>query len=259
MKRSIVCVIQARLNSTRLPGKVLMDLAGKSVLERVVERVKRSKAVNDIIVATTIRKEDLKIVRLCAVSDIRVYCGSEKDVLDRYFQAAKLMNATDIVRVTSDCPLIDPEIIDRVISMYISSKADYASNTIDPTFPDGQDVEIFSFKTLAKTWEEAKLMSDREHVTPFIKKNPRLFKLINVKYEKDLSGKRWTLDEKKDYQLIGSIYRYFSKTNGMFTMKDILRLIDKHPELEKINSGIKRNEGYIKSLRNDSLVLKQQP
>jgi len=257
MKRTIICIIQARFNSIRLPGKVLMNLAGKSVLERVVERVKKSGLIDDVVVATTIRKEDLRIVKLCKKLGVRVFCGSEADVLDRYFQAAKLLNATDIVRITADCPLIDHRIIDKVIGAHVFYKADYTSNTIDPTFPDGQDVEVFTFHALLVARRRARLMSDREHVTPFIKKNPSLFKLVNVECKKDLSDKRWTLDEKEDYKLIGLIYKYLLKTNNNFAMKDILKLISEHPELEKINSGIQRNEGYLKSLKNDRLILKR--
>jgi spore coat polysaccharide biosynthesis protein SpsF (cytidylyltransferase family) len=254
MARKIICIIQARFNSIRLPGKVLLDLEGKTVLERVVERVSKSRFINDIIVATTTRKEDLKIVKLCSAKRIRVYCGSENDVLDRYFQVARLLKTTDIVRITADCPLIDPKIIDKIIQTHLTSKADYTSNTLKATFPDGQDVEIFTFRALKKAWEKARLSSEREHVTPFIKNNPRLFKLLNVEYAHDLSLKRWTLDENTDYKFIKLIYRYFSKKNKVFGMIEILQLIDLHPELEKINSHVERNEGYRRSLERDKIL-----
>ena len=251
MKRKTVCIIQARIGSTRLPGKVLLDLEGKNVLERVIERVIKSKFISDVIVATTTAREDQKIVRLCSAIGIKSYCGSENDVLDRYFQAARLSEASQIVRVTSDCPLIDPGIVDKVIKTHLSSGADYTSNTIVETFPDGEDVEIFTFNALKKAWDGAKALSDREHVTPFIRKNPKLFKLVNVENSIDLSGKRWTLDEKNDYKLIKTIYKYLSDKAEYFTMKDVLTLLAKYPELERLNYGIKRNEGYLKSLKKD--------
>ena len=142
---NIIAIIQARIGSTRLPRKVLMELEGKTVLERVVERVKYSKLIKDVVVATTILKDDLEIVKLCSNIGISVYCGSEENVLDRYYQTARLFKAEHIVRITSDCPLIDPKIIDEVINLHQRKKSDYTSNTIKKTYPDGQDVEIFTF------------------------------------------------------------------------------------------------------------------
>ena len=254
MEQKIICIIQARFNSTRLPGKVLLDLEGKTVLERVVERAGRSILIDEIIVATTIREEDSEIARLCSIKGIGIYRGSEEDVLDRYYQAAKLMDAYHVVRITADCPLIDPKIIDRVIKTHLESNADYTSNILKETFPDGQDVEIFTIRTLKKAWEDAKLSSQREHVTPFIRNNAKLFKLVNVENEENLSRQRWTLDEKRDYEMIKSIYEYFGKKKIDFGMMDILTFIREHPELEAINAGIKRNEGYIKSLRKDKAL-----
>jgi spore coat polysaccharide biosynthesis protein SpsF (cytidylyltransferase family) len=253
MKQKIICIIQARFNSTRLPGKVLFDLEGKTVLERVVERVSGSSLIDKIIVATTLCEEDSKITRLCSAKGIDTYRGSEEDVLDRYYQAAKLMDAYNIVRITADCPLIDPKIIDKVIKTHLESKADYTSNILKETFPDGQDIEIFNFQALEKAWKNAKLTSEREHVTPFIRNNPGLFKLVNVENKEDLSSQRWTLDENRDYELIKSVYGYFNKKKIDFGMKDILKFIRKHPELEAINAAIARNEGYVKSLKEDKL------
>lgn len=251
MEKKIICIIQARFNSVRLPGKIFLDLDGKTVLERVVERAKRSSLIDEIIVASTINKDDLRVVELCRDKGINIFQGSEDDVLDRFYQAAKLINAENIVRITADCPLIDHKIIDMVIKKHLDSSSDYTSNILKETFPDGEDVEIFTFKTLEKAWKEAKLLSEREHVTPFIKKNPGIFKITNVGNNEDLSKYRWTIDEPKDYKLIKMIYEYFSGKKVDFGMLDVLEFIHNHPELEAINADIIRNEGYLNSLQKD--------
>ena len=249
--RRIVGIIQARMGARRLPGKVLLDLEGKAVLEHVIDRVRRSKLIEDTVAATTIKKEDLKIVRLASKKGVRVYCGQEDDVLDRYFQAALLFDAKHIVRITADCPLIDPGIIDDVIRLYLSKRVDYASNNIKELFPDGEDVEVFSFEALKKAWEDARLPSERAHVTPYIRNHPELFKLANLNSPRDLSKKRWTLDEPRDYEFIKLIYRRLYKKKRFFGIKDILKLLETHPEYEVINNNITRNEGLLKSLRED--------
>lgn len=248
-----IAIIQARLGSTRLPGKVLLDLEGKTVLEHVIERVKASELINDVVVATTIRKEDLRIIKLCAGLGISVYCGSVDDVLDRYYQAARLFKADHIVRITSDCPLMDPMVIDEVIALHIREKADYTSNTIKETYPDGEDVEVFTFDALKKAWKNANLASEREHVTPYLRKNPA-FKKASLEFKKDLSHKRWTLDNPEDYEFIKLIYKNLYNKTQLFGMDEILKFIDKNPEVEKINKSILRNEGYLKSLKEDKTL-----
>lgn len=249
----IVAIIQARLGSTRLRGKVLLDLEGRTVLEHVIRRVKSSKLVNDVIVATTINKDDLEIVKLCANLGISVYCGSEDDVLDRYYQVARLFKPDHIVRITSDCPLIDPKLIDEVITLHVGEKADYTSNTIKETYPDGEDIEVFTFAALKEAWKKANMSSEREHVTPFMRKIPA-FKLINLESDRDLSHKRWTLDNPEDYQFIKLIYKNIYNKNIDFGMVEILEFIDKNPDIEKINQNINRNEGYLKSLKEDKTL-----
>lgn len=249
----IIAIIQARLGSTRLPGKVLLDIEGRTVLEHVIRRVKSSKLVTDVIVATTINKDDLKIVKLCANLGISVYCGSEDDVLDRYYQTARLFGADHIVRITSDCPLIDHMLIDEVITLHVQEKADYTSNTLKETYPDGEDIEVFTFAALKEAWKKANLSSEREHVTPYIRKNPA-FKLANLEYKKDLSHKRWTLDNPEDYDFIKSIYKNIYIKNPDFGMEEILKFIDKNPVVEKINQHINRNEGYLKSLKEETTL-----
>jgi spore coat polysaccharide biosynthesis protein SpsF (cytidylyltransferase family) len=249
----IIAIIQARLGSTRLPGKVLLDLEGRTVLEHVVRRVKSSKHVDDVIVATTINMDDLEIVKLCTNLGIRVYCGSEDDVLDRYYQTARRFKADHIVRITSDCPLIDPVVIDEVIKLHFLDEADYSTNTIKETYPDGEDVEVFTFEALKQTWKNANLASEREHVTPYLRKNPA-FKIASLESKKDLSNKRWTLDNPEDYEFIKLIYKNLYNKNQLFGMEEILKFIDRNPEVEMINKSITRNEGYLKSLKEDKTL-----
>jgi len=245
-----LCIVQARMGSTRLPGKTLMAMGGKTVLERVLERVSACRRISETAVATGIGAENLPIVKLCAEKNIRVFCGSEDDVLDRFYQLARLIKPGNIVRITADCPLLDPAVVDLVIKEHARSGADYTTNTIPPTFPDGEDVEVFTFAALERAWKKAALPSEREHVTPYIRKRPGSFKIHSVKSTRDLSGKRWTLDDRADHKFISAVYRAF-KGRKLFGMDDVLRLLSKRPGLEKMNSGTARNEGYKKSLRED--------
>ena len=251
---STIAIVQARMGSTRLPGKVLLNLEDKTVLEHVIGRVKSSEYFDDVVVATTISKDDLRIVELCANLGISVYCGSENDVLDRYYQAAKLFGIENIVRITSDCPVIDSKIIDEVISLHLKNNADYTSNTLNETYPDGEDVEVFTFASLKKAWNNAKLASEREHVTPYIRNNPDIFKHASLEYKEDLSQKRWTLDNAEDLEFLRLVYKYLYSKNSLFDMDDILALIDENSEIEKINQHIIRNEGYLKSIREDETL-----
>lgn len=244
-------IIQARWSSTRLPGKVLLPILGKTILAYVIERVKKAKKINKIIVATTVKCEDEKIARLAQRLKVNTYRGSENDVLDRFYQAARQFRAKHIVRITADCPLIDPEVIDKVIDCYFKSGADYCSNTLEITFPDGQDTEVFSFWALQEAWQNAKLLSEREHVTPYIKKNPERFKLVSVKNEVDLSEKRWTLDTKEDFKFTKAVLEALYPKSSDFTMKDVLRFLEENRHLEEINKHITRDEGYLKSLKED--------
>lgn len=248
-----LCIVQARMGSTRLPGKVLMKLRGKTVLERVLERAAASRNVSEVVVATGIGKENLPIVKLCAAKGIRVFSGSEEDVLDRFYQLAKLVNPSNIVRITADCPLIDPRVIDRVVKEHCSARADYTCNIQPPTYPNGEDVEVFTFQALKRAWQKAALTSEREHVTPYIRKHPAIFKIHSVKNSVDLSEKRWTLDHMADFRFVSSVYQALNH-KSLFGMDEILRLLAARPALENLNIGIDRHEGYLKSLRNDKRV-----
>ena len=244
-------IIQARVGSTRLPSKVMLKVMDKTILEYVIERVKKARNITNIVVATTLKEEDLQISDLAKKLGLEVYRGSEDDVLDRYYQAAKLFKMKHIVRITADCPLIDPKLIDDVVVHYFKCNADYCSSSLEETFPDGQNVEIFKFNTLEKVWQEAKLASEREHVTSYIKKNTDRFKLVCFKNRENLSDKRWTLDEDKDFKFIKIVLESLYPSNPNFGINDILDFLKMNPQVEELNKGILRNEGYLRSLRED--------
>lgn len=247
----ITAIIQARMGSTRLPSKVIKKIEGRPLLWHIIERIKHAKSINEIIVATTTNKEDEKIIKIAKKSGVKTFSGSENDVLDRFYRAAKKFNSDIIVRITPDDPFKDPKIIDEFVNYFLKNNLDYVSNTIKPTYPEGLDIEIFSFKALEKAWLEAKLASEREHVTPYIWKNPKKFKIKNLSYKEDLSNLRWTIDYLEDLKFAREVYKRLYPVQKIFLMEDILKLFKKEPELQKINQGIRRNEGYIKSLIND--------
>ncbi len=247
----IAVIIQARIGSTRLPKKVLTDIEGHSMLWHLVNRLRHSKANPEIIIATSISDEDAQISKIAKNLGVKTFAGSIDDVLDRFYQAALKFNPELIVRITADCPLMDPEVFDKVIQFFLDGEYDYVSNTKPPTYPDGLDVEVFTFEALRKAWEEARLMSEREHVTPYIRENPEIFKLGNIENDIDLNEMRWTVDEKEDLEFVREIYKNLYSKKEAFLMGDILDLLKDKPELMKINSQFKRNEGYLKSLRED--------
>ena len=248
-------IIQARMGSTRLPKKVMLEVLGKPVLWHVVNRVSKAKLIDGLIIATTVNLEDDIIVKFCKNNDILVFRGSENDVLDRYYQCAKEYGIKDIVRITADCPLHDPNIIDMAIREYLKGKYDYVCNTIQYTFPDGFDVEVFSFGALEDAWKNANLPSEREHVTPFIKKNEK-FKKKNIYSNKKYPANRCSLDYIDDYEFIKRIYEGIGKE--MFYIDDVMDYVKKNPEILKINQHIKINNGYLKSLKEDEIFLKQR-
>ena len=247
-----LAVIQARCGSTRLPEKVLKDIDGKPALLRMLERVSESKYIDEIVVATTINKEDLKIVQLASENNYRVFVGSANDVLDRYYQASRLFQPEYVIRLTADCPLLDWRVIDSAIESMDETSDDLSMLT--ETFPDGQDVEIVRFASLETAWKEAKLSSEREHVTLYIKNHPEKFCLQDYKNTLgNMIAERWTLDEPEDLEVIRSVYRHFSP-NVDFSLKDIYDYLQSHPEIRDINQGFVRNEGLQISLANDKIV-----
>ena len=258
MKASeIVAIIQARVGSTRLPGKVLADIAGEPMLTRVVSRVAAAKKVGAIVVATSTSPADDQVVELCAANRTAVFRGSESDVLDRFYQAAKAYRAAIVVRITADCPLIDPEIIDRVIAEYLTDGCDYVSNTMVCSYPDGLDVEVFSFAALESAWRDARHASDREHVTSYLRSSGS-FRLRNVECPlgRSLHEQRWSVDEARDLEFVRAIYaRLPSKTE--FGWRDVLNLLDGEPALSRINGAQIRNSGYYRSLAHEPAVAPQ--
>ncbi len=253
----IAAIIQARMGSSRLPGKVMKEILGKPVLWHLINRLRCSQLIDKIVIATTDEAEDEPILGLAQEMGIDSFAGSEEDVLDRYYQVAKKYGAEVVVRITADCPLIDPEITDRIIKHYLDNrdKLDYAHTGL--SFPDGLDTEIFSFNALETAWHEATLASEREHVTPYIKKSGK-FRIDTVQCEEDLSHMRWVVDEEKDFQLVTEILKALYKEGKIFHMKDILDFLSKRPELLELNKNTVRNEGYLKSLAEDKHVKAEQ-
>lgn len=241
---NIVAIIQARMTSTRLPGKVLKKVLNKTLLEYQLERVSRSNFIDEIIVATTVNKTDEPIVELCKKFGYSTYRGSEEDVLSRYYEAANQANADIIVRLTSDCPLIDPNVIDQVIELFIEKQhdIDYATNTLKRTYPRGMDTEVFTIEALQNTYLQAKLMKEREHVTAYIYSNPNKFRLANLECETDLSQYRWTVDTEEDFDLIELIIKNLYPNNKEFQLNDCLQLFCKYPEWALINSHIEQKK-----------------
>ncbi|MCR8921378.1 aminotransferase class III-fold pyridoxal phosphate-dependent enzyme [Dasania sp. GY-MA-18] len=256
-----IAIIQARMSSRRLPGKVLADLCGRPMLLQQIERVRRSQKIDHLMVATSDHVSDDPIESVCANENIDVYRGSLDDVLARYISAADdyLLKAKqpsnqrlNIIRLTADCPLIDSELIDHILKVHDENNNDYTSNNIVPSFPDGLDVEVVSYEILSKINKSASIKSHREHVTLYIKDNQHLFKVGNVVNDVDLSMCRWTVDEPEDLEFVRHIYEHFG--NCDFSMKDIEAYIINNPELQKINHHIGRDEGLLKSRYIDTLL-----
>jgi len=243
----IVALIQARMGSSRFPGKVLEDLAGRPMLWHVVRRVRRASRVDRVVVATTDRPVDDPIVRFCEQERISCFRGSEPDVLDRFYRAAKANDADVVVRITADCPLIDPAVIDTVLERFQLGGCDYACNVIRYTYPDGLDTEVFSFAALEQAWREAAKPSEREHVTPYLRTDR--FRVANVESEIPVSPSqyRWTVDHPADLEFVRKVYAAFSE-NGEFGFREIFDLLKERPDLATIQAETITNEGYYKSL-----------
>lgn len=248
-----LAIIQARCGSTRLPNKVLKQINGKSQILRVIERVKQSKYVDKIIVATSIEENNLPLIKECVENNIQVFAGSENDVLDRFYQAAKLFKPENIIRITADCPVYDAPSLDKAIEQM--GDADYISDMGNA--PDGMDVEVFKFSSLKDAWQNAKLQSEREHVTTYIKDHPEKYSLVQFNDNKKYSNFRLTVDTQEDYELILKIYDSF-KDKEFFWLNDIVALMEQNPELLDINNMYERNEGLLKSLKQDKVIEREE-
>lgn len=240
----ILAILQARVSSTRLPGKVLKPILGKPMLLHQFERIKKSKLINKIVIATSDDMTDNPIEELCINNCIEYYRGNLHDVLDRFYHTAMQYKPQHIVRLTGDCPLMDPTIIDTVIETHLNGKYDYTTNTIKPSFPDGLDVEVFTYQCLVEAYKQASLPSQREHVTPYIYDKNNRYKLMNVKNTEDLNYLRWTVDEELDFQLVNKIFEELYCKNPEFSYHDILNLMERIPELKTVNAQFNRNEGF---------------
>ncbi|HEY6626151.1 MAG TPA: glycosyltransferase family protein [Ignavibacteriaceae bacterium] len=253
----IVTIIQARMGSTRLPGKVLLPLADKPLILRMYKRVAFSKYAGEIVIAITKDESDNQLFKLCKQNNINVFRGHSLDLLDRHYKAAKEYNAEVVIKIPSDCPLIDPEIIDKVILYYISNKEnfDFVSNLHPPSYPDGNDVEIMSIKTLENAWINAKKDFEREHTTPYVWENPDKFRIGNVTWESELDFSmthRFTIDYKEDYEFIKRVYDELYDHSNRFGLKDILVLLEKKPEIKKINqmyAGVNWYRNHLNELK----------
>lgn len=247
----ILAILQARTSSSRLPGKVIKEILGKPMIIRQIERILKSEKIGKLILATSTDSSDDALEEICKINSTECFRGDLNDVLKRFYFAADKYKPENVVRLTGDCPVIDPEIIDKTINYHISERFDYTTNALEPTFPDGLDVEIMKFSVLKQAFENAELTSQREHVTPYIYNNPDKFKIGILKNTEDLSNLRWTVDEKEDYDFITKIYDGLYRNKPDFNMNDIINFMESNSDLCKYNSKFKRNEGYEKSLKSD--------
>lgn len=237
----LVTVVQARMLSTRLPNKVMLPLAGEPLLVRMVERVQAAKLTGTIVVATTTDPADDPIVRLCEQRHLNVFRGDPADLLDRHYQAALAYDATAVVKIPSDCPLIDPAVIDLVLGHYRDhvTEFDFVSNLHPATYPDGNDVEVMNLPTLEAAWRESSRLMEREHTTPFIWENPDRFRIDNVAWPAGLDYSmthRWTIDYPEDYDFISAVYDALYPQNPLFTLEEILDYLEDHPQVAALNA-----------------------
>lgn len=239
---NIVAIIQARMGSTRLPGKVLREIIGKPLLEYQIERLNESKRISKIVIATTSNESDYPIVELGGRLGVTVFRGSEDDVLSRYHGAAKKEDADIIVRLTSDCPVIDPNVVDNVIEYYLAHDYDYVSNSLKRSYPRGMDTEVFSFDVLEDIKHKVKSQVHREHVTPYIYQNPDQYTIGHVYNSRDESRHRWTVDTLEDFLLIELMIESLYPQNKNFTLEDMIELNSLHPEWAAINGDIEQKK-----------------
>jgi len=240
----IAAIIQARTGSTRLPNKIFKLIEGKPLIWHITERVKRAKLVDEVIIATTTNAMDDSVEQWCNENGVAIYRGSENDVLNRYYGAAVKAKADVVIRITCDDPFKDPGVIDGTVQYFLDNQFDFASNNNPPTFPEGLDVEVMTFKTLETMEQNAATDFEREHVTQYVYKNPDKFSVGNYPYERDLSKLRWTIDTENDLEMARLVYSQLYPAKPFFTYKDILELLDKHPEITEINQNEKRSALY---------------
>jgi spore coat polysaccharide biosynthesis protein SpsF len=245
-----LAILQARMSSTRLPGKILKPILGRPMLMHQIDRIKRVKGIDRLIVATTDQPEDNGVEELCNSNGVEVFRGDLNDVLKRYYDAAITARPEIVTRLTGDCPLFDAEVADLVINFFHTGQYDYATNAVEPTYPDGLDLEVFRFECLEADYKNAQLQSEREHVTPWIRKQTQ-YKIGHFKGPQDWSDLRWTVDEPRDFELVEMIYNHLYPENPQFGYRDVLAYLEERSDLKTWNTEHKRNEGYLKSLQQD--------
>lgn len=243
----ILGITQARFSSSRLPGKVLQKLGAETVLGLHLSRLKNSHRVSQWVVATTEEPESQKIVEIATQHGVEAVRGSLNDVLDRFYQTAMLFKPEVVVRVTSDCPLIDPIYLDDLINQFFEMRVDYAANCLQPTLPDGMDAEVFTFAALETAWKEAKKVSEREHVTPYIRDSGK-FTVKSIEYPVNWGKFRLTLDNPEDLDVLSLLVE---RCGDRAQLQDYVTFLEKNPKVCEMNSHLKRNEGYRRSIEGD--------
>jgi len=228
------------------------------MLELEVERARACRTIDRVVIVTSDLPEDRQIAELGKRIGIDVFCGSLENVLDRFYQAALKFKPDHIVRLTGDCPLIDAQVVDEMVRLYLEKKCDYGTNCMPPTYPDGLDAEIFSFKVLQEAWKEASLPSHLEHISLFFEEQPDRFKIENLAYSRDLSALRWTVDEPEDFEFVRVVFENLYREKPLFRMDDVLDLLRRKPELALLNKRFTRNEGLLKSKEKDQAVSGQR-
>jgi spore coat polysaccharide biosynthesis protein SpsF (cytidylyltransferase family) len=255
MKGRVGAIIQARTGSSRFRNKVCKNIMGRSMLYHIIRRVQHAKLISDTVVATTNKSEDRILEKITRACRIPIFFGSSEDVLDRFYQTARTHNFTNIVRITADCPVIDPIIIDKTINKFNMGSYDYVSNCLNRTYPEGMSVEVFTFEALKVCWQNSVWKSEREHVTPFLWKNPNKFKISELTNEEgNQSHIRLTVDFPNDLKLIRKIYRHLYPENPYFLKPDIIKFLSQNPSLLEINKNIPILQGYTTSLKNDKKI-----
>lgn len=249
----IVAIVQARMTSSRLPGKVLKPILGRPMLELQIERLRRAHRIDRIVVATSTDASDGPIATLCDRLGVDCFRGSLDDVLDRFYRAANAFHATEVVRLTGDCPLIDPALIDHLIVCHLDGGYDYSTLSLEPTYPHGLDAEIVTFAALERAWAEAELPSEREHVTLYLYKRAKGVRLGNVKQDKDQSSIRLTVDHAEDFEVVSRIFEALYPVNPAFDTADVVEFLEAHPKVARLNARYRRHEGVKESYAADAL------
>ncbi len=239
--------LQARMGSTRLPGKVLKEICGKPVLSLIMERLQRCHQADLAVIVTTTEPGDDAIAALAEKFSVPYFRGSENNVLDRFYQAAQFFKVDTLVRTTADCPFLDPALIDFMIDFFKKGQWDYVSNTLRPTYPDGLDAEVFSFQALSTAWREAIHPRQKEHVTPYFYENPDKFRLMNIRTPHSRGHLRWVIDKPEDFVFVKAIYEKLYPGHPAFTTQDMLDLLQRDPELNKLSPQSLRNEAFFKN------------